>query len=161
VIATPPVYPWPIGVGARYHPAASNPFVASARPLGELRCGNAATAFRVHVELFGARQVVIVPAGIGVSPRGCAYPASTSTPTGVVRVTRSGITLGDWFRVWGRRLSPSRLLGFAGRVELYVNGRRRSGDPGRLVLRPHDEIVLEVGGYVPPHTTYLFPRGER
>jgi len=162
MIATPPpVYPWPIGVGPRYHPAASNPVAAAGRAIGRLRCSDGQTAFRVHLELFAGRQVVIVPAGIGVSAGGCTYPVSTTTPTGVVQVAGPGLRLGDVFRIWGRRLSQSRLLSFTGRVELYVNGRRRSGDPGRVVLHRHDEIVLEVGGHVAPHTTYLFPRGER
>ena len=63
----------------------------------------------------------------------------------------------DLFAVWGRRLSPRRLLSFTGRVEAYVNGRRVAGDPRRIPLRRHDEIVLEIGGYVPPHNSYLFP----
>ncbi len=28
-----------------------------------------------------------------------------------------------------------------------------------MPLQRHDEIVLEIGGYVPPHTRYLFPEG--
>jgi hypothetical protein len=27
-------------------------------------------------------------------------------------------------------------------------------------LTRHDSIVLEVGGYVPPHASYLFPEGQ-
>jgi hypothetical protein len=39
-----------------------------------------------------------------------------------------------------------------------VNGRRFLGDPRSIPLRRHDEIVLEIGGYVPPHSSYLFPK---
>jgi hypothetical protein len=46
-------------------------------------------------------------------------------------------------------------------VTAFVNGRRATGDPRRIALRPRDEIVLEVGGYVAPHRDYLFPRGDR
>ena len=28
-----------------------------------------------------------------------------------------------------------------------------------MPLQRHDEIVLEIGGYVPPHARYLFPEG--
>ena len=69
--------------------------------------------FRVHVELFAQRKVVVVPPGIGVAGNGCVYPARTSTPTGVVEVERGAkLRLGDLFRIWGRRLGEHRLLTF-------------------------------------------------
>jgi hypothetical protein len=43
-------------------------------------------------------------------------------------------------------------------VRVYRNGVRWRGDPRTLALRDHDEIVLEVGPYVPPHRSYRFPR---
>ena len=118
------------------------------------------TTFAVHIELFARRQVVIVPRGIGLGPKGCAYPVRTTEPTGVVHVTRRGLTLGDVFRVWGRRISGSRLLSFRGRVAVFVDGRRRAGKPETVPLAKHSQIVLEVGGYVAPHPTYLFPKGD-
>jgi hypothetical protein len=44
-------------------------------------------------------------------------------------------------------------------VLVFVNGRRVNADPRAVRLRRHDEIVLEIGGYIPPHTSYLFPKG--
>ncbi|HZT92613.1 MAG TPA: hypothetical protein VFA05_11295 [Gaiellaceae bacterium] len=159
MIAAPPyVHPWPIGVGPRYQPPAR---VRAGRPVGRLRCGRSGTTFAVHLELFANRRVVIVPAGIGVAHDGCRYPLTTSDPTGVVRVARRGRhTLGDLFAVWGRQLSPRALLSFRGRVRVFVDGRERRADPRRIVLRRHDEIVVEIRGYVAPHPFYLFPRGE-
>jgi hypothetical protein len=155
------VYPWPIGAGPRYQPTAANPAVAGGRPVGRLTCGNRRT-FQVHVELFAMRRVVIVPPRIGMARSGCSYPLRTTTPTGVVDVARTGRwTLGDLFAVWGRRLSRSRLLSFPGRVSVFVGGKRRTGDPRRVLLTPHAEVVLEVGGYVAPHASYLFPKGSR
>jgi len=29
-----------------------------------------------------------------------------------------------------------------------------------MPLQRHDEIVLEIGGYVLPHSRYLFPEGQ-
>jgi hypothetical protein len=160
VIAAPPaVYPWPIGVGPGYHPTAANATVVAGRPVGKLRCVGGAR-FAVHLELFARQEVAIVPPRIGVARSGCSYPLRTTTPTGVVDVSRSGRwTLGDLFDVWGRRLGTSALLSFKGRVSVFVNGRRRTGDPRSLVLTRHAEVVLEVGGYVTPHPSYLFPKG--
>ena len=158
----PPVYPWPIGAGAAYHPTSANALVADGRAFGRFRCGSDGRTFQVHVELFARRQVVIVPPRIGIARRGCRYPLRTTTPTGVVAVERRGRwILGDLFAIWGRRLSPSRLLSFQGPVSVYVNGRERRGDPRLIRLAEHDEIVIEVGGYVAPHPSYLFPKGGR
>ena len=68
------------------------------------------------------------------------------------------LTLGDLFAVWGRRLSPRRLLGFHGAVRVYRAGLRLRIDPRALVLRDQDQIVLEVGPFIPPHAAYRFPR---
>jgi hypothetical protein len=108
IAAAGPVHPWPIGVGPRYQPVAANSTVLAGRPVGALRCGSGRT-FDVHLELFANRRVVIVPPGIGVARSGCTYPLATSEPTGVVHV-RGARTLGDLFRVWGRRIGPHRLL---------------------------------------------------
>jgi hypothetical protein len=120
----------------------------------------------VHVELFANRRVVIVPAAIGLrSPRfelGRAVAARchsrfwTTDPSGVVAFDGSA-TLGGLFAVWGQPLTTQRLAGFQGDVRLYRNGVRIRSDPRPFVLRDGDELVLEVGGYVPPHKSYRFP----
>jgi hypothetical protein len=155
VAAPPPLHPWPIGPAPRWQPTALR---RTGAPVGQLRCTRGGTRFRVHLELFAERRVVIVPPGIGVARRGCSYPLRTTTPTGVVEAARGGLTLGDLFRVWGRRLGPNRLLSFAGRVRVYVGGRQHTGDPRTIVLTPRAEIVVEVGEYVAPHRSYVFPR---
>jgi hypothetical protein len=152
--------PTPIGAGPRYRPPAHSG-AAFACAQAPLRAGA-----RVHVELFAHRRVVIVPAGIGlrgahsrlgrVVSAACRARAWTLDPSGVLRY-ESPATLGAAFAVWGQPLGPSRLASFRGRVSTWVNGVRRAGDPGSLRLRSGDEIVLEVGGYVPPHTTFRFP----
>ena len=156
----PPVYPWPIGAGSRFHPAAVSSAVASGAPVGRLRCEQVGRTFLVHVELFAQRKVVVVPPGIGVARRGCRYSVHTTVPTGVVHVAAVGrYRLGDLFRVWGRTLDASHLLSFRGHVAVFVDGRRYVGDPRGVVLKRHRQIVVEVGGYVAPHPHYLFPKG--
>jgi hypothetical protein len=159
IAVPPPVHPWPIGAGPSYHPTAANQAVLEGSPVGRLRCTNG-RRFAVHIELFARRQVVIVPPGIGVARSGCSYPLRTNTPTGVVEVLAGRrFTLGDLFRVWGRRVDATHLLSFRGRVSVFVGGKHRTGDPQHLVLTKHAEIVIEIGGYVAPHPSYLFPRG--
>jgi len=111
----------------------------------------------VHLELFARGRVIVIPPDIGVRSATCRARLYTRDPTGVVHFVAPS-RLGALFRIWGRQLAPSRLLGFRGSPRLYVNGVLRRTDPRRLVLRDRDEIVLEVGPYVPPHRSYLFPR---
>jgi hypothetical protein len=40
-----------------------------------------------------------------------------------------------------------------------VGGRRWLGDVRAIPLKRHAQIVLEIGGYVPPHARFLFPKG--
>ena len=136
-----------------------------------MRCARGESRrFGAHLELFASRRVVIVASGIGVAPPRvregayvregrCSYPLRTREPTGVIEVAAGGgsYTLGDLFALWGQPLGPNRLAGFRGPVAAYVAGRRRPGDPRAIPLARHAQIVLEVGGHVPPHARYRFP----
>jgi hypothetical protein len=172
--AGPAPTPSPIGLGPRFHPSAAPTAVLRGLPLPGLRCSSPpGQRFGVHLELFAHRRVVIVPAGVGVArpfrrdgaavvPRGCTYPARTVAPAGVVEVREgSRLTLGTFFRLWGRPLSRHRLAGFRSPAPIlaFVGGRRWRGDPRAIPLAPHVQIVLELGGFVPPHSSFLFPGG--
>jgi len=146
-----PVHPWPIGAGARYHVPATTAAVRAGT------CQSRPARFAAHVEVFANRRVVVLPQGIGVGPS-CRYAASTDAPTGVIRLTRA-VTLGELFRIWGQQLAANRLLSFRGTTVAFVDGGRWSGDPRRIRLTPHAQVVLEIGGYVAPHPSYLFPKG--
>jgi hypothetical protein len=156
----------PIGAGPRFRPAPTGGVVGRcARQLGPRSA--------VHVEVFAANRVVIVPAGIGVRPpltlsagriagARCYGALVTLEPTGVVLVrAHEPISLSSLFRSWGQPLSPSRLGSFVAsagtHVAVFVDGRRWRGAPGSVPLVSHTEIVLEVGPRVPPHRSFAFP----
>ncbi len=139
-----------------------------------LSCGSPAAArYGIHLELYAARLVVPIPAGIGIAPPqqrrgayvlggGCVYPIRTYEPTGVAVVDRRSApppTLGALFAIWGQPLSRTRLAGFHGRVAAFVGGARWHGSPERIPLTRHAEIVLQIGAALPPHRTYLFGPG--
>jgi hypothetical protein len=159
-VLPPWVFPWPVGSGPRYTPPARPTAVHAGAPVGSLRCGAAGRTFRIHLEVFVNRKVVIVPAGIGLSDKGCRYPVSTDGPDGVVRVA-PGLRLGDVFRVWGQQLGPRRVASFTSATPLraYVGGKLVHGPARDIGLTPHAQIVLELGGYVPPHPFFLFAGG--
>jgi hypothetical protein len=97
--------------------------------------------------------------GLDVLGARCSYALRTTDPTGVVEVVPAARpTVGDLFALWGRALGPHRLAGFRGAVSAWVDGRRWRGDPRAIPQRRHGQVVVEIGGYVPPHARYLFPR---
>jgi hypothetical protein len=163
-----------VGPGPRHRPPSLGWRAARGLPIRGLACTRPrGKRYGVHLELFAARRVVLIPPGIGIAPprarRGayvsggrCSYPLRTREPTGVIEVdggARNGITLADLFAIWGQPLSPARIAGFTGPVRAYLNGRPWPRAPGRMPLGRHAQIVLEVGGYVRPHATYGFPPG--
>jgi hypothetical protein len=165
-----PFQPVPIGAGPGYHPPARWPLAGGAS-FGGLQT-ELNSERRVHLELFANRRVVIVPGGIGVSGGrtelyghvlGALWRerAWTLAPGGVIELARDGLTLGDFFAVWGQPLGADRLLGFGGRVLTYVNGERRLGSPAGLELHAGDQIVVAINGYVVPHRSFVFPRPRR
>jgi hypothetical protein len=156
----------PIGRGGRFHPPPTGPVLGPCKARLGIRAG-------VHVELFAANRVVIVPAGIGVqgpltlssgriTRARCYGNPVTREPTGLVLVRPGSRPLvSDLFRSWGQPLSSVQLASFRAsrgqRVAVYVNGRPWRGAPGSVPLSRHAVIVLEVGPHVPPHTSYAFP----
>ena len=158
----------PIGTGPRFALPVSGPVAgACQRSLGP-RVG-------VHVEVFAANRVLLLPAGIGarqpwakldgrIASARCYGALVTLDPTGLVLVRPgAGLTLADLFRSWGEPLSRTRLTSFSAaagtQVAVFVNGRRLNAAPSSVPLTRHAEIVLEVGPHVPPHSSYAFPLG--
>src|SRR3954453_7854500 len=104
-----------VGPSALHRPPSLGPRAEQAKPIAGLPCTRGSAArYGVHLELFAARRVVLIPAGVGVAPPRkrngayvgggrCSYPLRTREPTGVIEVDRAGPakTLGEFFAVWG------------------------------------------------------------
>jgi len=119
-----------------------------------------------HLDVFvdGKRQQV--PANIGVYDGQFLTELHTHDPTGVMHVespTARNFDLGQFFGVWGVRLTPDCVGGYCRQVTpwiLYVNGEAYRGDPRAIVLREHQEFALVIG--TPPKkipSKYKFPAG--
>jgi hypothetical protein len=158
----------PIGTGPRFTLPASGPVAGPCRQTLGPRVG-------VHVEVFAANRVLLLPAGIGarqpwskldgrITSAPCYGALVTLDPTGLVLVRPgAGLTLADLFRSWGEPLSRTRLTSFSApagtQVAVFLDGRRLNAAPPSVPLTRHAEIVLEVGPHVPPHSSYAFPPG--
>jgi hypothetical protein len=156
--------PWPRNVqGLRTRLAALG--------LPALAAEGTALHFHVHLDLFVNGKHVTVPAGIGIAPGEAFFsPLHTHDPSGIVHIESAQVrpfTLGEFFGVWGVPLSTHCLGGYcatgARRLSTYVNGTRFAGDPARLLLEPHEEIVIAFGtrSELPRRipSSYAFPPG--
>ena len=158
----------PIGRGPAFQPPVRGPVIGACTARPGARVG-------VHVEVFAANRVVLIPAGIGTEPprrflsgriagARCYGELVTLDPTGLVLVgARARLMLRDLFRSWGQPLSSRGVASFSApggdQVRVFVDGRRWRGPPAGVPLSVHSEIVVEVGPYVSPHSAYTFPSG--
>jgi hypothetical protein len=123
-----------------------------------------------HLDVYVDGHEVTVPAGIGIDPAVGFAPLHTHDASGVVHVespTMRRYTLGQFFAVWGVRLTPSCLGGYCAgggrQLRVYVDGRAVHGDPTAVTLEPHQEIVVAFGTAAqlpsPIPSSYRFPPG--
>jgi hypothetical protein len=123
-----------------------------------------------HLDIYVDGRKVLVPAGVGIDPAVGYAPLHTHDTSGILHVESPTVrtyTLGEFFAVWGVRLTPSCLGGYCAgggrQLRVYVNGRAYRGDPGTLALAPHQELVVAFGTPTqlpsPVPSSYPFPPG--
>ena len=125
--------------------------------------------YAVHLDVIVDGRRVTVPAGIGIDSRGRLIAALyTSDTSGIIHVESdsdpSVFTLGQFFDEWQVALTPKRLGGLRATrdhpVAVYLNGSQVVGNPGSVMLTPHQEIAVTYRpGPVPVPASYAFPPG--
>jgi hypothetical protein len=157
--------------------APPNP-MALARTAGLVPEVNEHLTFHVHshLDVFVAGKPVLVPSGIGINisdpavkvfpvPDGskayggivkckhvCISPLHTHDDTGILHTEtskREPNRLGQFFVEWNVRLTKTCVGPYCKHVQFYVNGRRYSGDPRKILLADKTEIAVVVG--TPPN----------
>ena len=113
-----------------------------------------------HLDLFVDGEAVPIASDIGIAAdRSFISPLHTheqdkpsDPPNGIVHVespTEASFSLGQFFAVWGVRLDAKcigdKCVGSDKQMRTWVNGKPLEGDPTRLVLDEHQEIVLAYG----------------
>jgi NAD(P)-dependent dehydrogenase (short-subunit alcohol dehydrogenase family) len=61
-----------------------------------------------------------------------------------------------WDRVRSTSTLPSCSRGRSGRGWFGANGFERRGDPAAIELHDRDQVVVQIGGFVPPHPSFTF-----
>jgi hypothetical protein len=141
-------------------------FLESRLPFLNLQAlGQEQLAFHIHqhLDLYVKGKKVTVPAGVGFTTDGRLTELHTHDPSGLLHVESPvdrPYSLGQFFGEWGVWLSANRIGDFRGKVDWWVNGQKRTGNPALLALKPHQEIVVVLG--TPPTVlpkSYQFPPG--
>jgi hypothetical protein len=106
-----------------------------------------------HIDIFVDGKPVTVPKDIGINyDERFISPLHTHDRTGVIHVESDKVqdfTLGQFFDVWGVRLTKDCLGGYCAKgsekLRVFSNGKPVTGDPRRLVLSAHQEIAIVYG----------------
>ena len=113
-----------------------------------------ALAFHIHqhLDIFVDGKKVTVPALIGIDDGSFITELHTHDSTGLLHVEspkKIPYSLGQFFGVWGVRLSPTCVGGYCASpskpLKMYLNGKRYRANPNNLVLQNHQEIAVVYG----------------
>ncbi len=124
-----------------------------------------------HLDIFIDGNETSIPAGAGIDEAsGFISTIHVHDNTGIIHVespTMQTFTLGQFFDIWGVRLTSQCIGGYCTQgnknLKVFVNGTLYSGDPRQLALASHQEIVIAYGTDQelpnPIPSTYNFPAG--
>jgi hypothetical protein len=136
------------------------------KPLGLTQLGQEGSVVHIHqhLDVFVDGKHITVPQSIGIFDGQYLTDLHTHDTSGVMHVespTKREFTLGDFFGVWGVRLTDKCVGGYCKPKtpwRLYVNGLNEPGNPADLPLKAHQEIALTIGTKRPKQipSTYNF-----
>jgi len=112
--------------------------------------------YHAHLDLIVDGKPMTVPPGLGYVATGSKVlglaPLHTHDASGVIHIENdvpATFVLGQVFTEWGVRFTPSCLgaycAGGGKQLAVFVDGKRQSGDPTRIVLSKHEEIAVVYG----------------
>jgi len=110
-----------------------------------------------HLSLMDHGKEVPIPNNVGRPLiRQCLYWIHTHTPDGIIHIespTMRTFTLGDFFTMWGKPLTRAQAAsmksGKGAPLKFWVNGKPYTGDPRKIQLTAHADIVIQFG---PPYS---------
>jgi hypothetical protein len=146
-----------VAIVIAYRVASSPGSGVNGQTIANIECNNGeqlAVHYHAHLQILYHGQPVTVPQQLGITGT-CIYWLHSHDTTGVIHIeaprtsaTRQ-FTLGDFFRIWNQPLSSSQVATFKAsggdQVKTWVNGQPYGGDPSQIVLKSHENIVIEIG----------------
>jgi hypothetical protein len=130
----------------------------------------------VHVAVYVNGKLRRLPAGIGITkPQlvehdrtgdfvdvglyDCLYWLHTHVADGIIHVeapAKQAFTLGQFFDIWGQPLGSNQVGPAEGKVTIFENGKRLSGNPRSTPLLAHGVIQIDVGNQIVPFQPLTF-----
>lgn len=129
---------------------------SSGQPIKGISC-DAQEGQRLHIHqhlvILDRGKEVPVPFNVGQPESApCIYWLHTHKTDGIIHVEaplNRKFTLGDFFAVWGQPLDKTRaataLAPKGATLSVYVNGKKYIGDPSKIELVAHADIVIMAG----------------
>ena len=129
---------------------------ADGRDVAGMSC-DAQEGSRIHIHqhlvIFDHGKEVAIPATIGQpAGRRCIYWVHTHTPDGIIHIEAPkdrSFTLADFFAIWGQPLSRTQAATASAAkgesLKVWVNGKPYTGDPRKINLAAHADIVIMAG----------------
>jgi len=140
----------------------------TATPSASVPCGPSEVLIRhehAHLTILIRGQIKTVPAFIGITATQICW-LHTHDTSGIIHVEAGDsrtFTLGDVFALWRQPLNETTIdgdrVGTGESIQATVNQQAYTGAPETIVLKNHEDIVLQLG---PPFSTvqpFVWPAG--
>jgi hypothetical protein len=124
--------------------------------------------YHVHayLSIVDRGKVTHPPASVGINlTHLCLFWVHTHDDSGIIHIEaphRITPTLGQFFAVWGKKLSRTQVgdiaVSPAQKLRAYVGKKPYNGDPNSIILRDHEAITIEIGPPFRPPVTGHYPQ---
>jgi hypothetical protein len=130
-----------------------------------------------HLTLFVSGNAYVIPYGIGIGPPiaglntsvgafvtkgSCFMWLHTHAADGIIHMEApklTAFTLGQFFDIWGIKLSRDQVGSHKGQVTAFYNGKVWTGDLANIPLPSEAQIQLDIGKPIVAPEHIRFPKG--
>jgi hypothetical protein len=151
-----------------YYIASRGPGGVNGQPVANIKCDSTeqlVVHYHAHLTVMYRGQPASIPASTGILTGNCFYWMHTHTTTGIIHIeapkdsANRGFTVGDFFQIWNQPLNSKQVatfpVGKGDQVKVWVDGKPYKGDPNKVVLKSHTQVVIEVGPpFIDPPPSY-------
>jgi hypothetical protein len=148
-----------LGLIVAYYIASRGPGGVHGQPVASIKCDASeqlSVHYHAHVAILYKGAPVSIPAQTGIlRNQNCFYWMHTHSTSGIIHIeapkdsASRQFTTGDFFAIWNQPLSKRQVatftVGKGDQLEMWVDGKPYTGDPSKIVLKSHTNVVIEIG----------------